>query len=174
MKWLYSIIFLFFLILQIKKLVGVKTGKGAVLVFAWDTQTKTATMLREYMPASHKMLYGLAAGLVEEKHGSDIFMAARYELEEEAHLTGGTWIPLSKQPSAMDKYAFTGVDAFLVLDPVESENPRPQDDEEDIQIIDGVTIPQIMEWIAMGEMNLVSGWGCMLAIEKLRELGEYP
>jgi len=120
------------------------------------------------------MLYGQVGGLVEDKHGSDISTAARYELEEEAHLTGGTWISLSKRSSFLEKYAFTLVDAFLVLDPIKSENPRPKDNDEDIEIIDGVTIPQIMEWIANGEMNLVSGWGCMFAIEKLRELGEYP
>jgi ADP-ribose pyrophosphatase YjhB (NUDIX family) len=155
-------------------LVGVKTGEGAVLIFAWDTQTKTVTLVREYMPGSHRILWGLAAGLIEDKHGEDPSVAAQHELEEECHLTGGTWIPLSKNPSAMDKYATTTIVAYLVLDPEPAENPRPLDDEEDIEIVPGVTIPEIMEWIASGEMNIVSGWGCMLAIEKLRELGEYP
>jgi hypothetical protein len=120
------------------------------------------------------MLYGLAAGLVEEKHGGDVATAARHELEEEAHLTGGTWIQLSKRPSAMDKYSLTSVDAYLVLDPVLKENPKPLDDEEDIDIVEGVTITEIKDWISTGDMNVVSAWGCMLAIEKLRELGEYP
>ena len=48
-------------------LVGVKTGEGAVMIFAWDTKSKTATMIREYMPASHRILWGLAAGLIEDK-----------------------------------------------------------------------------------------------------------
>jgi hypothetical protein len=126
-------------------LVGVKTGPGAVLVFAWDTKTKTGTLIREYMPAPHKILWGLAAGLIEEKHGDDPSVAAQHELEEECHLTGGTWIPLSKVPSAMDKYSLTAVTPYLVLDPE----------------------PAI---ISNGEMNLVGGWGCMLAIAKLREL----
>jgi NUDIX domain len=157
-----------------EQLVGVKTGGSAVMVFAWNTHTKTATLVREYMPASHRILYGLAAGLVEEKHGADVATAARDELEEEAHLTGGQWIHLCKRPSAMDKYSLTSVEAYLVLDPVPEENPKPLDDEEDIEILAGVTIPEIKEWISNGEMNLVSAWGCMLAIEKLRELGEYP
>lgn len=144
------------------------------MVFAWDTQSKTATLVREYMPGSHKILWGIAAGLVEDKHDSDVSRAARDELEEEAQLTGGTWIPLSKNPTAMDKYALTKVDAYLVLDPVKAENPKPLDDEEDIEIVPGVTVPEIMRWIATGEMNMVSAWGCLLAIEKLRELGEYP
>lgn len=126
------------------------------------------------MPGSHKILWGLAAGLVEDKHGADVSVAARDELEEEAQLTGGRWIPLSTKPSAMDKYALTTVGAYLVLDPVSAENPKPLDDEEDIEIVSGVSVPEIMGWIATGEMNMVSAWGCMLAIEKLRELGEYP
>ena len=159
---------------NIHKLVGVKTGESAVLVFAWDRKTKTASLIREYMPASHRILWGLAAGLVEEKHGSDVLTAAQDELEEESHLTGGTWIQLSSKPSAMDKYALTHIHAYLVLDAKPAENPKPLDDEEDIEIVPGVTIDQIKEWIASGEMNLVSGWGCMLAMEKLRELGELP
>jgi hypothetical protein len=155
--------------------VGVKTGGGAVLIFAWDTKTKTATMIREYMPASHKILWGLAAGLVEgDKHGDDPIVAAQHELEEECHLTGGTWIPLSLAPTAMDKYSLTTIVPFLVLDPEPATDPRQLDDEEDIEIVHGVTIPEILEWIATGEMNLVSGWGCLLAIEKLREMEEYP
>lgn len=155
-------------------LVGVKTGGGAVLVFAWCTKTKTATMIREYMPGSNKILWGLAAGLVEDKHNHDVELAARHELEEECHLKGGRWISLCHKPASMDKYALTTVACYLVVDPEPEDNPRPLDEEEDIEIVSGVTIPEILEWIAQGEMNLVGGWGSLLAIEKLRELGEYP
>jgi len=127
------------------------------------------------MPGSHRKMWGLAAGLVEEdKHESDIRTAAAHELEEECHLQGGRWIALSKNPSAMDKYSLTSIAAYLVIDPVSAENPKPLDDAEDIEIVSGVRIPQILEWIRDGDMNLVSAWGCMLAMEKLRELGEYP
>lgn len=155
-------------------LVGVKTGSGAVMVFAWDTRTKTATVIREYMPASNRVLWGLAAGLVEAKHDQfDPEVAARHELEEECHLKNGRWISLCHEPSAMDKYSTTVVHCYLVLDPEPEDNPRPLDDEEDIEIVSGVTIPEILQWIQNGEMNLVGGWGCLLAIQKLRELGEY-
>ena len=155
-------------------LVGVKTGEGAVLVFAWDTKSKTATMIREYMPASNRILWGLAAGLIEDKHGHDTELAARHELEEECHLKGGRWIPLLNQPAAMDKYALTAIQVYLVIDPEPETNPKPLDEEEDIEIVSGVTIPEILKYIGNGEMNLVGGYGSMLAIEKLRELGEYP
>lgn len=155
-------------------LVGVKTGVGAVLVFAWDTNTKTATIVREYMPASHRILWGLAAGLIEDKHGQDTEVAARHELEEECHLRGGKWYPLLDRPAAMDKYALTEIQCYLVLDPEPEENPKPLDDEEDIEIVSGATIPEILGYVRNGEMNLVGGYGSLLAIEKLRELGEYP
>jgi ADP-ribose pyrophosphatase YjhB (NUDIX family) len=155
-------------------LVGVKTGEGAVLVFAWDTKSKTATVIREYMPASNRILWGLAAGLIEEKHGHDTELAARHELEEECHLKGGQWIPLLTQPAAMDKYATTVIQCYLVIDPEPETNPKPLDDEEDIEIISGVTIPEILSYVKDGEMNLVGGYGSLLAIEKLRELGKYP
>jgi hypothetical protein len=66
---------------------------GAVIVFAWNSTSKTATIVREYMPGCHRILGGLAAGLVEEeKHTANLdldngedrnLMAARCELEEE-------------------------------------------------------------------------------------------
>ena len=94
-------------------------------------------------------------------------------MEEECHLVGGTYIKLCDNPSAMDKYALTDIEVYLVLDPEPAgDNPRPLDDEEDIEIVHGVTIPTIMDHIRTGNMNLVSGWGCLFAIEKLRELGE--
>lgn len=155
-------------------LVGVKTGEGAVLIFAWDSRNKTATMIREYMPASHRIMFGLAAGLIEDKHGHDTELAARHELEEECHLKGGKWILLTKVPVAMDKYSTTKMYCYLVIDPEPEDNPKPLDDEEDIDIVSGVTIPEILEWLAHGEMNLVGSWGALLAIEKLRDLGEYP
>jgi hypothetical protein len=148
-------------------------------------------MVQEYMPGCNRILIGLAAGMMEpSKHGSDEttapLRAAQCELEEECHLTGGTWIPLSKCSSSdgaggagagastsMDKYTATRVTPFLVIDAHHTNTPRPLDEEEDIEIIRGVTIPEILNLIATGQMTITAGWGCLLAIEKLRELGEY-
>lgn len=143
-------------------------------VFAWDTRTKTATLVREYHPGPHKMLVGCAAGLVEfDKHNSDIKMAAQHELEEECHLVGGTWMELC-EPIAMDKYTCVCITAYLVMDAVIEENPKPMDHEEDIEIIRNVSPGEIRRMIKEGEMNVVGSWVCLLALEKLRELGEIP
>jgi hypothetical protein len=153
-------------------LVGTSTAASAVLVFAWDSKTKTATLIKEYMPGCNKRLYGIAAGLVEEKHGERPEVAAEHELEEEMHLRGGRWIPLTIKSTCMDKYATTMIDAFLVIDPVPEPNPKPLDEEEDIEIVSKVSVPAILDMISNGEMNLVGGWACMLAIQTLRKMGE--
>jgi hypothetical protein len=146
---------------------------NTVIVFSWNTSSRTATILREYNPGPHRILYGLAAGVIEEeKHESNARVAAEHELEEELHLAGGIWYPLLEKPLAMDKYATTMIHAFLVLDAHVVTNPRPLDEEEDIEIIRNVTIPEIIEFIRRGEMNVVGSWAALLAIEKLRELGE--
>jgi hypothetical protein len=148
-------------------------GKGAAIVFSWNTSSRTATMLREYNPGPHRILYGLAAGLIEEdKHGSNAIVAAEQELEEELQVAGGIWYPLLDCPLAMDKYATTMVYAYLVLDAKEVMHPRPLDEEEDIEIIKNITIPEIMNIIRRGDMNVVGSWAALLAIEKLRELGQ--
>ena len=154
-------------------LVGLAGATSAVMIFAWDSTRKTATLVREYHPGPDQYLVGMAAGIVEEdKHNGNSLTAAQHELEEECHLAGGEWYLLTPQPLAMDKYSLTRARAYLVLDAKHVPDPRPQDDEEDIEILSGVTIEEIENMIQGGEMNLVGVWGCLLAMKKLRELGE--
>lgn len=72
----------------------------------------------------------------------------------------------------MDKYVVTEITPYLVIDPKHVPDPRPLDDEEDIEIVTGVTKEEIIQMIQEGDFNLVGGWGALLALEKLRELGE--
>lgn len=167
-------------------------GVGAVIIVAFNTKTKTFRLLREYNPGCDEVLYGPAAGLVEKKHelqtsdkdsvDENVAVkqvtkeellwkeAAKWELEEECHLRGGTWYELGEK-TAMDKYVVTRVKPFLVLDATHVDDPRPLDIEEEIEIVDGVSVERIWEIINHGEMNLVGGWACLLAIHKLQELG---
>jgi len=170
---------------------GHGSSKGtdqAVLIFVWNTSTKTATLVTEYMPATHCKMFGLAAGMVEaDKHnevgneGSDQeesmqLIAAKYELEEECRLTGGRWIQLTATPVVMDKYCTTAVTAFLVLDPtpVDSGKQKPRDDtEEGMQVIKGVSIAELQRMMTKSaEMTVVGTWATLLALDKLREMGE--
>ena len=72
----------------------------------------------------------------------------------------------------MDKYVITEITPYLVIDAEHVHDPRPLDDEEDIEIIRGVTSDEIIQMIREGDFNLVGGWGALLALQKLRELGE--
>lgn len=159
-------------------IVDMPRKNGAVIIFAWNTTSKTATIIREYMPGPHRTLSGLAAGIVEDetKHSSSL-IAAQYELEEECHLTNGTWYRLTSHESVsipMDKYVSTEITPYLVINPehVTNRAPRPLDNEEDITIVHGVTPAEIVKMIYEGEFNIVGGWASLLALEKLRELGE--
>lgn len=151
---------------------------AAVIIFAWNTTSKTATIVREYMPGPHRTLSGLAAGIVEDatEHPTTL-IAAQYELEEECHLTNGTWYRLTSHESVsipMDKYVSTEITPFLVVNPehVTNRAPRPLDHEEEITIVHGVTPAKIVKMIYEGDFNIVGGWASLLALEKLRELGE--
>mmetsp|Transcript_2731 Transcript_2731/g.4673 ORF Transcript_2731/g.4673 Transcript_2731/m.4673 type:complete len:228 (-) Transcript_2731:1081-1764(-) len=151
-----------------------QVGSGAVIIFAWNSTDKTATIIREYNPGPHEMLWGLAAGMIEDKHGDDPKVAAECELEEECHLRGGRWYSLSERPLAMDKYVTTKIHPYLVVDPEQvcEESVRPLDEEEDIEIVSGLTIEEILGMIQRAEMNIVGAWASLVAINKLHDLGE--
>ena len=72
----------------------------------------------------------------------------------------------------MDKYVQTKITAYLVIDAIRVDDPRPLDEEEEIEIVRGVTIDEIMRMVRGGDMNLVGAWASLLALQKLRDLGE--
>jgi hypothetical protein len=173
------------------EIVAQKGTDQAVLVFCWNTATKRATLIREYMPSTHCRMMGLAAGMVEDdKHGNggdgisdetigdyedDMRLtAAKHELEEECRLVGGKWMRLTEHGVVMDKYSTTRLSVYLVLDPepVHEDDAKPRDVEEDIQVVPGVSIDDIRGMIVTGRMTVVGGWASLLALQKLRELGE--
>lgn len=95
-------------------------------------------------------------------------------LFQSSHLAGGAWYRLTEEGVSvpMDKYVVTEITPYLVIDPQHVPDPRPLDDEEDIEIVTRVSIEEIVRMIREGDFNLVGGWGALLALEKLRELGE--
>lgn len=161
------------------EIVSQKGTDQAVLIFVWDSATKTTTLIREFMPASDGMKLGLAAGVVDEKHitgnGENfILMAAQFELEEECRLTGGKWYTLVVNV-LMDKYSTTKLSVYLVIDPISVElaNARPRDElEEGMQVLPLVSIDQLLTWIDEGHTTVVGSWACLLALRKLREMEE--
>ena len=161
------------------EIVGQRGSDEAVLVFCWNTRQKTATLIREYMPAMHGKRHGLAAGMVElHKHSADdtALTAAQHELEEECRLTGGQWIRLTDRdsPVTMDKYSTTRLSVFLVLDPVPvGTGGKSRDElEEGMEVVENVTVDELWTLMKDAQLTVVGSWASLLALAKLREIGE--
>jgi hypothetical protein len=110
--------------------------------------------------------------------------AAQHELEEESRLRGGTWHRLTPPdgPVPMDKYSSTALTVFLVIDPEPvDENGgasgcRQRDDtEEGMEILPNVTLERLRDVYLNqrnNRMTVVGSWATLLALERLREMGE--
>lgn len=108
------------------------------------------------------------------------------QLEEEARLVGGTWIPLLEPPTAderseeeelpslvHDKYSTERFFPWLVLDAqaIDEDQARPRDAEENIRVVDGLTAMDLRRLLRSGAMNCPSSAALFLALDKLREMG---
>lgn len=131
----------------------------------------------------------VAGGYEPSKHDSSEH-AAKCELEEEARLVGGTWIPLlssSTPPTnpratsgnqgdgttvAHDKYSTNRFFPWLALDceVISEEAARPRDDEELILVESGVTEKQLREMVNSAELNVPSSYAVLLALGRLEEM----
>ncbi|CEM38352.1 unnamed protein product [Vitrella brassicaformis CCMP3155] len=148
----------------------------AVFVVPWDTQKKTTIFAEEYYPGPNQWKKGFVAGLYERKKHESPLHAAKLELEEEAHLVGGKWINLINERGVMDyeKYSDQIFYAFLCLDPVHTDDPRPLDDSEVIYLHRDVPAKAVLEGALHGHFTVTTSLAALLAIEKLREIGELP
>jgi hypothetical protein len=151
-----------------------KQTHESVVVFSWDSKTKTTSLVEEYHPGPEVSIYGTVAGMYFKDKDASAFECAQHELEEEAQLQTKKWIPLLanlKTSMPFDKYSNNRFYPYLALDCESVPNPRPGDDDEFITVHKNVTYSQIMKLIADGKMNVVSTYTCLLAFKKLEELG---
>lgn len=98
----------------------------------------------------------------------------RLQLEEEAHLVGGTWHPLCDDDQTTinaDKYSSNEFYCWLVVDPCITVTPKAMDDEEFIEIRRGITMPRAMSMLGGGELSIVSSFVILMGVRKLRQLG---
>lgn len=146
------------------------TDAASVFVFPWDTRTRTTTLLREFHPGVERVRHGVVAGMFEPNKHADPLTCAKFELEEEAGVASSRWVPLLRNSTSFDKYSDALLVPFLALDCSPVENPRPQDTEEYIEVLQRVTHKQVMDLIHRGEMNVPSSFTCMLAFEQLRRM----
>lgn len=100
--------------------------------------------------------------------------AAQFELEEEAQLQSSQWLPLLEAADtsmSFDKYSTNRFFPFLALDCSVVPHPRPMDEEELITVAHGVPYSRLKQLIQRGEVNVVSTYTTLLAVQRLRELG---
>jgi 8-oxo-dGTP pyrophosphatase MutT (NUDIX family) len=128
----------------------------------------------------------------------DVILAgAVRELAEECRLDGGPssgaeWIRLTPplHGTVMDKYCTTSLHAYLVVNarpfPHEQDDvmidgagdgsavgPHQRDDaEEGMEVVRGMTPAQLLECVRSGELTVVGSWAALLALQRLREMGE--
>lgn len=96
------------------------------------------------------------------------------QLEEEAHLIGGTWHALCDDADTTvnaDKYSSNEFYCWLVVDPHVTPTPRALDDEEFIDIERGITIQRAMSMLNRGELSMVSSFVLLMGARKLSQLG---
>lgn len=101
-------------------------------------------------------------------------ICSRLQLEEEAHLLGGTWHTLCDDAETTvnaDKYSSNEFYCWLVVDPEVTTTPKAMDDEEFIEIKRGVSIQQCMAMLGRGELSVVSSFVVLMGARKLRQLG---
>lgn len=115
----------------------------------------------------------VAGGVEDHKHASS-FEAAQHELEEEAHLVGGTWhclLASEETKAPADKYSTCPFSFYLVVDPEMEHDPKPHDEDELLVVHRGVTVPEVKGLIREGKMTVPAACASLLAIDKIRELG---
>ncbi|EKX49575.1 hypothetical protein GUITHDRAFT_104537 [Guillardia theta CCMP2712] len=137
---------------------------SSVVVFPFDSRTKTCWLIREIQS-------GVPGGLFEEKKHKDLLQAARDELNEEAGLMGGTWIALAPEGIPQDKYSRNRLHPYLVIDCMRDPNPKPKDDDEIIEVEQGVALEEARRRVLEGDMPAPAAMVTLLAIDKLRQLG---
>jgi len=103
-------------------------------------------------------------------HTPSLAPRATDELNEEAGLKAKKLIPLTPNGIAADKYSMNRLHCYLALDCVIDNDPKPQDETEDIGVERGVTVENVLARLEGGEMPAPSAMAALLGIQRLREL----
>lgn len=150
---------------------------AVVTVVPFDRATRTFTLVREYNIAHARFAYVFPTGQMErEKHASNE-VAAAAELEEEAQLRCRHWINLlgaEGRGAPQDKYQREEVFYYLCTDAEHVEDAAAGDEEEDMDVVHGVTPLQLRELVQAGAMQSNQIAASLLALDKLRSLHLLP
>ncbi|KAI7903035.1 uncharacterized protein BX663DRAFT_509317 [Cokeromyces recurvatus] len=149
-----------------------------IVVFTFNTKTKTTTLLKEYAQGTNEIKYTCVAGSYDRRKHTSVLEAAQHELSEESYLKGGEWINLLPKDYTDDgiselKWGKNRFIPFLCLDPIQDDSPRERDPEECIEVIHHVSIQDLKRFITRAEMMLPSVQTAWMALEYLKEHGFY-
>lgn len=86
----------------------------SVFVFPLDTEKRSVTLIQEYSPGQHQIMFGFPAGFVENAKHKSLEDAARAELSEEAFLLADQLVKLTGSNGiAADKYSRNKFNFFV-------------------------------------------------------------
>lgn len=146
------------------------------VVFPYHPLTDQVTLVHEYAQGAGRYMYALPSGNFDPEQHRDVKQTAVFELEEEAHLTGGEWHELlpSRHPGIPEvKWCANAFTPFLCIGPEPHANAKPRDWVESVsgQRVECVSVARFRELIAGGKLLLPSIATGYMALDKLRELG---
>lgn len=105
------------------------------------------------------------------KHGSSLAGAAA-ELEEEARMKCEGWVDLLNGKTVpQDKYQRERVWFYLCTEAFRVSGGRDRDQEEDMDVVEGITAPQVSQLVREGVMQSNQVAAALLGLESLREMG---
>ncbi|CRH90085.1 ADP-ribose pyrophosphatase [Chlamydia trachomatis] len=123
--------------------------KGAVCVLAVTPEDKIV-LVRQFRKAIERVIYEIPAGKLEVGEEDALQAAALRELEEETGYTTDKLTLLSDFYSAIG-FCNERLRLYLAENLVKVENPRPQDEDEVIELYE-VTLEQALDLVARGEI----------------------
>ncbi|KAL1520653.1 hypothetical protein AB1Y20_022225 [Prymnesium parvum] len=139
-----------------------------VVVFAFDSASRTITVIREFAQAAlphSAVVLGLPCGGFDGGKHTSRLHAAQCELSEEAQLTGGTWHSLLPEahPGILEgKWSRNRFTPFLCIDPVPDKTPGEKDAEEHISA-QQLSVEEVRQACLAGDMLLPSMQACVSA-----------
>ncbi|CAN8075838.1 unnamed protein product [Agarophyton chilense] len=151
---------------------------AVVTVVPFDRRTNTFTLIREYNIAHARYVYSFPQGQMERAKHKSVHMGAAAELEEEAQLECNEWVNLLEgdegRGAPQDKYQRETVHYFLCTAAHHVEDAADVDEEENIEVVHGVTSSQLRELAAAGALQSNNIAAALMGIDKLRRLRLLP
>ena len=151
------------------------TFKCAV-VLPYHSDTNEVTVVREYAHGPGRYTYALPSGNFDPKNHKDLHDTAVHELEEEAHLTKGTWhalLPRDHPGVPEVKWCANAFTPYLCVDPEAHGAPKSRDWVETVsgQRVERVDMDEFVAMLTEGRLLLPSIATGFMAIARLRQLG---